>query len=307
MNAYLNGIMGVVVGDALGVPYEFNSRLNMKKNPCIDMIGHGTYNLEEGCWSDDSSMTIATLDSLRKGYNLEDIMKRFVLWYEERAYLATDHLFDIGITTELSIRKYIQSHDLTSCGLDDVNSNGNGSLMRILPVCIYAVLNHIEDHVAIKMIHEVSSLTHAHKRSQLACGIYYFIVKELINQPSSLSTSLQKGISHAFDYYREEQELTYFKRIQNISELSNLLEENIKSGGYVVDSLEASLWCLLHTDSYQDAVLLAVNLGHDTDTTAAITGGLAGLYYGYDTIPESWLTKIKKRETIEKLCLSIHK
>ena len=302
MNHYKNGIMGLVVADALGVPYEFKSREKIKQNPCVDMIGHGTFNVEAGCWSDDSSMTLATLDSLQNGYNPIDIMNKFIDWYKKDAYTPFGEVFDMGMATGDAMDNYLHTKDITTCGLTSEYSNGNGSLMRILPICIYAVLQQLPVDEAIQMVHEVSSLTHAHMRSKIACGIYYFLVKAIIEHNDSLPILLQKGITNAFNYYQENDELQHYMRIQYLNIFQQLPESTIKSGGYVVESLEASIYCLLNNNTYKDTVLHAVNLGFDTDTTAAIAGGLAGLYYTYENIPQTWLDTIKKREYIEQLC-----
>ncbi|MGN1343610.1 MAG: ADP-ribosylglycohydrolase family protein [Traorella sp.] len=294
MNYYKNGIMGFVVGDALGVPYEFSYRYLLKEKPCVDMIGHGTYNLEEGCWSDDSSMTLATLDSLNKGYDPIDMMEKFIQWYKKYEYTPFGDLFDIGITTATALDHYLENKDITTCGLTKESQNGNGSLMRILPLCIYLYKNAYPPKQAISMIHEVSALTHAHMQSKMACGFYYFIACEIMKHENDLKQCIQIGISQAFNYY-ENEPLDVFQRIKDITSFQELSEDEIKSGGYVIDSLETSIWCLCNSDDYASAVLKAVNLGADTDTNAAITGGLAGLYYGYDNIPTSWLSKIKRR------------
>ena len=140
----------------------------------------------------------------------------------------------------------------------------------------------------------------------MACGIYYFCVRRLTDKQAALLQDLQEGIDEAFEYYGKmkdsSDELKHFNRIRNVNELKNVPEEEINSGGYVIDSIEASLWCLLNTNSYRECVLKAVNLGRDTDTTAAIAGGLAGLYYGYEEIPDEWKKDIIRRELIEEMC-----
>ena len=136
-NVYLDGIFGLVVGDALGVPVEFELREQLRTNPVINMREYGSYNLPRGTWSDDSSMTLATLDSLINGYNLEDIMDRFVIWMLEAEYTAIGKNFDMGFITGTAINKYLLTCDLEICGSEYESSNGNGSLMRILPICLY--------------------------------------------------------------------------------------------------------------------------------------------------------------------------
>jgi len=136
-NIWLDGIMGVVVGDALGVPVEFFRQEELTKNPVKKMLGYGTHNLPAGSWSDDSSMMLATLDSLRNGYDLRDIMDKFVEWYEKGKYTPYGIVFDIGLTCESAISDYRYGADVTACGMCGEYDNGNGSLMRIMPICLY--------------------------------------------------------------------------------------------------------------------------------------------------------------------------
>lgn len=306
----INGIMGLVVGDALGVPVEFKSREELKENPVEDMRGYGIYPVPKGSWSDDSSMALATLVALQEGVNLQKIMDNFVAWEQKGEFTPAGEVFDEGNTCYSAIHNYMESKDINTCGISGEDSNGNGSLMRILPICIYVNYlqneSDIDDDTALDIIHKVSALTHAHLRSKMACGIYYFCVRHLADKRAGLSQCLQEGIDEAFEYYGKmkdsSEELNHFIRIKNVDELKNIPEEQINSGGYVIDSIEASLWCLLNTNNYRECVLRAVNLGRDTDTTAAIAGGLAGLYYGYDEIPEEWKMEIIRREWIEEMC-----
>jgi len=313
---YLDGIMGVVVGDALGMPVQFWSREEVDRNPVTTMRGYGTMNLPEGSWTDDSSLTLAMLSSLKeKGcYNLEDIMARFAGWLENGDYTPYGYAYDIGYTCECGIENYIKSKDVYSCGLGDEYSNGNGSLMRTMPICLHvydeAKSGKITESAGIEMIENVSALTHAHKRSRMACGFYYFIVKHILDEKYAASQKtiqecMQDGLDEAKEFYRAElanlTELAHFGRICDLEELKNLDRNSISSSGYVIHTFEAALWSLIRTNSLEDALLLAVNLADDADTVGAVAGGLAGLYYGYESIPEEWLSAIKKREWIEGL------
>lgn len=304
MGMYLDGMMGLIVGDALGVPVEFEERSELKKDPVTGMEGGGTYGLPAGSWSDDSSMALCTLDSLQDGYDPVDIMEHFVEWSEEGEYTPYGQCFDIGTGTSYAIYRYMQSKDLRTCGGKGERDNGNGSLMRILPMCIYC--KDMDADKAIEMIHEVSALTHAHLRSMIACGLYYFAVKSVLLSSGSLTERMQKGFDEGFEYYEKDianrVELANYGRLRDLAEFKNADEDTIKSSGYVVAALEAAVWCLINTDTYADCVLKAVNLGDDTDTVAAIAGGIAGLYYGYDAIPKDWLSEIAKRDWIEDMC-----
>ena len=308
-NIWKSGIYGLVVGDAMGVPVEFTYGEDRKIDPVTDMIGYGTYNQPEGTWSDDSSMALATLVSIRdKGeIDYKDIMERFHDWCMYGAYTPFDEVFDIGIATSRAIMKYSNGAKPLESGGKTEWDNGNGSLMRILPVCLYIVeqqkYKKLSDGEAIDIIHNCSALTHAHLRSKIACGIYYFLVKAVLNKDGELIERLQQGVDNAFKYYGEstESELDNYNRLISLSEFKDTPENQIKSTGYVVYTLEAAIWCLVNSSSYEEVILKAVNLGDDTDTVAAITGGLAGLYYGYDNIPHKWRSKLQKREWIDSL------
>lgn len=265
-----SAIYGFAIGDALGVPYEFRQR---NTYVCNGMIGYGTWEQPKGTWSDDTSMTLATCESIKakNKIDLNDIFNNFKLWVYKGMFTAHNELFDIGNTTREAILK--------GSGIDDINSNGNGSLMRILPLAFIECTD--ED------IENVSALTHAHEISKEACVIYVHIARELI-----------KG-RNIKDILKEVKCSDIYARVPYIYDLD---ENDIKSSGYVVDTLEASLWCVATTTSYNGCVLKAVNLGGDTDTVTAIAGGLAGIIYGYDNIPKEWVDNLANKELIEK-CL----
>ena len=345
-NSLLNiksGILGLVVGDALGVPHEFNPRYVFDENPVTDMTGYGTYNQPPGTWSDDSSMALATLDGLTvilsnfdfdsnsfnsfNSFNIDYdiIMDNFVSWLSGAKYTPYDEVFDVGGTTRIAILGYNSGESIAPYGLDGERDNGNGSLMRILPVALFIYYLREKHSISLKeelsIVHNVSALTHAHKRSLIGCGIYVMIALEILKYKSQefdgsdisdmdLETLINNGIKFAKEYYDcdggFDSELKHYESIFNF-EVKDLDKSDIRGSGYVVNCLISSIWCLLHTDSYKDAVLMAVNLGEDTDTTAAVVGGLAGLYYGLDDIPEDWLVQIAKLDYIEELCVEFNK
>lgn len=304
----LGGIMGLVVGDALGVPVEFQTRESLSKKPVQGMRAYGTYNQPAGTWSDDSSMTLATMTSLMGGLDYKDLMDRFLDWYERGVYTPHGQAFDIGIATSQALVRYKAGWSPLESGGQGERDNGNGSLMRILPFLFYfnadygAIINDGREEVFEK-IGQASSLTHAHKRSIMACSIYLSIAQGLIfwNKNMAVEKGLTRALSHYSTLEGYKDEMKHFSKIAHI-DFIDLEEKDIGSSGYVIDSLEASIWCLLNTDTYEDCVLRAVNLGQDTDTTAAIAGGLAGLYYGYEDIPKDWLETIIKRDELEELC-----
>ncbi len=297
-------MIGHAVGDALGVPVEFADREELTDAPVTQMEGYGTYPYPAGTWSDDTSMSLAALDSLGKGkIDWEEIMENFYQWYTEGKYTATGETFDIGQSCMEALLKYsVMEGKATECGGASENSNGNGSLMRIHPFTLFIEYCKCSGDWQ-DIIYNASALTHAHPRCKIACGIYTVIMHRLLENPTK--ESLLQGLSDAEGKYRNHPEFHHYKRIfqPNFKDLPN---QEIESTGYVVHTLEAALWCLMTTDNYKDCVLKAVNLGEDTDTVAAIAGGMAGALYGYDAIPKEWRDTLLKRDYIEDMCNSAY-
>jgi len=306
-----SGLYGVCAADAVGVPVEFQSRETLRVNPVKDMTGNGTYNQPAGTWSDDSSLTLALADSIAKtkGIHTHDIMDRFIDWYRNGAYSPWGECFDIGNTTVEALRRYETGTEPVLCGGNSASSNGNGSLMRILPMAYIlharygAVLTAYSK--PMELIHKVSGLTHRHPVAQSACGIYVNIAARLLDGMPP-ETAIENGVLESLEWYQSHDAFIKaaenWKRLRDVTQFRMTPEEAVKSSGYVVYTLEAALWCLLNTGNYRDCVLAAVNLGSDTDTTAAVAGGLAGLAYGLDGIPASWLESLAGKELIDECC-----
>ena len=307
-NIWRDGVLGVVTGDALGCPVQFRSREAVAKDPVTGMRGHGTFDLPAGSWTDDSSLTLALLDSIRRthGIDLKDIMANFVRWLYHGAFTPYGTAYDIGFGTQDAIRRYRLDGDPLRCGGRSEDNNGNGSLMRILPACLYCAEQGLDDGETVRIIHEVGSLTHGHLRANIACGLYGFMVKAILGEDGDLPVRLQAGLDRGFAWYDARQdaaeELRYFVSLRDLGAFARTPADQIESTGYVVDTLEAAVWSLITTDSYEHALLKAVNLGLDTDTVGAVAGGLAGLYYGADAIPAAWLDALQRRAWIESLC-----
>ena len=237
-------------------------------------------------------------------------MQRFVDWALKGHYTPWGKAFDQGCTCMEAIYNYVMKADYTTCGKTGEWANGNGALMRIMPVCLYAYGQYKNKTVslekAVEYVHQVSALTHNHLRSKMACGIYFFMVMAILEEEGSLKEKLQKGMNAAQNFYRSDvlnlMEWVRYGRMTDLNEFAQVKEEEIKSSGYVVDTIEAAIWCLMNTHSYKECVLTAVNLGDDTDTVAAIAGGLAGALYGYDDIPQEWRDTLIKRKYIEEMC-----
>jgi ADP-ribosylglycohydrolase len=289
--------MGVCVGDALGVPVEFSTREERTQAPVIDMHSQNAWNQPPGTWSDDSSLTFCLAAPLCRGFSVAAIAESFCQWYYQQEWTAHGRVFDIGITTQIAIEKLRQGVPALQAGDTVERSNGNGSLMRILPLAYYHKT--LDLPTLVQRVHQVSCITHAHPRSQMACGIYISIAIALLEGSAPREAYLE-GLDRVEQIYKRfpyAQELPHFDRVFS-REIPALPIESIYSEGYVIDTLEASLWCFLNTRSYAEAVLKAVNLGEDTDTTAAVTGGFAGIYYGVESIPVEWLNIIARKEDI---------
>lgn len=309
-------MMGFCVGDALGVPFEFKIRDSFP--PVLNLVGYGTHYKPPGTWSDDSSLSFCLIEALIDRYNLETIKDKYINWLFNGFWTFDGQLpFDVGETTYSALSNLKTGTNMSNVIVHGENNNGNGALMRILPLMFYVKDMPLKERVSI--INEVSGITHTSLRSKLACNIYielaiqlekglsltesynhmkrniYLIYRDIINLKNKIS----------FHWFQEKhlyrKELKHFSRILR-KDISLQSRKNIRSSGYVVDSLEATIWCLLTTSSYKEAVLTAVNLGGDTDTIASLVGGLAGLYYGKVTIPEEWLSAIARKEDIEDLC-----
>lgn len=300
-NSLLALLTGLAVGDALGVPVEFRRRGSFR---VTDMQGYGTHNQPPGTWSDDTSLTLALADTIRPGKDgcpvLEDIAQGFVNWYCHAAYTAHGQVFDIGNATAQAIQRLREGIPPAQAGARGEHENGNGSLMRIAPLAIY--LYGLEDHrLRFAIVRDVSSLTHAHPWSVTACLILVDYLDRLCQGQDKAQAYEELRKEFAGNYPCVDQAtLARFARILE-RDIRKIPEREISGSGFVIHTLEAALWAFLTRDSYSDAVLAAVNLGDDTDTTGAVTGALAGLYYGCEAIPASWRRQLAASSMIENI------
>lgn len=295
----LGGLWGAVVGDALGVPVEFSSRAERDRDPVTGVRGFGTYNQPPGTWSDDSSLLLCTVLSLTEHrLSLRDLGQRFVRYLDEAYLTPHGRVFDIGMATQQAIERLRRGVSPELAGGTSVRDNGNGSLMRILPVALRFAAESPEQ--LVRIAHRVSALTHGHPRSQLACG-YLCLLVSLLIQGLSPRKAYEQTNRLVGSLYRDPQwqdELAIFARLLS-GQMDSLSRDAISGSGYVVSTLEASVYLLLRSSSYAEAVLAAINLGEDTDTTACVTGGLAGVWFGPAAIPADWLAVLARRTELE--------
>ncbi|WP_299453699.1 ADP-ribosylglycohydrolase family protein [uncultured Microscilla sp.] len=312
-NPVINALLGVAMGDALGVPFEFKRSHQMKETPAVDMIGYGTHNQLAGTWSDDTSLTLCLAESLTKGYDLANIAQEFIAWRYQSRWTARGKLFDIGRITAVAIarlKSFLENGVPEALneqkGLGDDLENGNGSLMRIMPLLFYIKGKDIRTQFNI--IWEVSALTHRHIRAAMSCLIYLKLGEHLLTGKDKLLAyeHTRKDIMNFWETsgFANQEKKHFDKSI--IQDIRSTPRSDLKSGGYVIEALEASLWCFLTENSYAQAVLSVINLGHDTDTTGAITGGLAGLYYGVQKVPPRWHNVLARYDDIVTLGKLLH-
>lgn len=307
-------LLGLAVGDALGVPVEFIARHVRHRDPVTGLRGYGTHGQPPGTWSDDSSLTFCLAETLaRPGGrtalpDLADFGRRAINWLDNSYWTATGELFDVGNATRSAIQSLRAGVAPTQAGPRSESDNGNGALMRILPLVFHQTwqAENLDLGAAWTLTEAVASVTHGHPRSTLGCWLYLLVARGLV-----------KGLAPAAAYAQMQAMANSWLQMNGVAavvveqkwyqwwvlsgKLADQPEASIKSSGYVVHTLEAALWCLLKHDTYAATVLAAVNLGDDTDTTGAVAGGLAGLAYGEAGIPAEWLAGLARRADIEDL------
>ena len=281
-------LLGLAVGDAVGTTVEFKPRGTF--TPVTDMVGGGPFRLPAGAWTDDTSLALCLATSLHEcgGFDADDQMQRYVRWWQEGYLSSIGRCFDIGSTTSGALSRYVRTGDPFSGSADDRGA-GNGSIMRLAPVPLYF---HDDFAAAVHYSGESSRTTHGAAECVDACRLFGAMLWHAIN--GATKEAILVGATELGPLS---------PKIQAIAdgEYRDKPVGAIRGSGYVVDSLEAALWCFYSTETYRDAILAAVNLGDDADTTAAVCGQIAGAYYGEDSIPRPWLERLVMRAEIAAL------
>lgn len=274
-------LLGLAVGDALGTTLEFTRRDTQPLH--TEITGGGPFDLKPGEWTDDTAMALALADSLLScsKFDPHDLATRFVHWWQDGAYSCTGTCFDIGITTREALARFVRTGD-PFAGSTDPQTAGNGSLMRLVPVALFALH---DAALADQLARDHSRITHAAQQAVEACAYLVQLLREaILGQLDVLSPRTWAGdpaiAAIAAGSWRQKS------------------RDEIRSSGYVIDTLEAALWAVGTTTSFEEALILAVNLGDDADTVGAVTGQLAGALYGASTIPERWLHPLAWRRKI---------
>ena len=299
IDKYKGCLLGLACGDAVGTTVEFQAPGTFP--PVTDMVGKGPFRLKAGQWTDDMSMALCLAHSMiyKKGFDAVDQMNRYCNWYNHGYMSSTGECFDIGNTVAKALRKY-EADGNPYAGSTQYNTAGNGSIMRLAPVPMFYYPSY-EDVVHYSA--ESSKTTHGTDECLDACKLLGSILFNIFSSEEQANKQQDKSsvlFEHQFHDWKAE-------KIALIADgrYREELGTKVKGSGYVVESLDAAIWCFQTTDNYKDAILKATNLGDDADTTAAICGQIAGAYYGVQGIPESWLEKLTMKEEIEKLATEI--
>jgi len=296
-----DGILGLAIGNAMGVPTTNNSREDLLEKPVTKMVPRIRDGVPKGAWSDSTSLTIATMSAISiSGIDCQVIADNFVKWFTTNQFCSMKESFGIGETTLKALVHYTQHIEKAEeCGLDGIMDNGNGSLIRMLPIAYYAVAKKCSDKEVVEVVRKVSSITHAHEISICGCYIYVRYVMCLLKGINKFSALNQiKGLDYSMF---TKTTLDCYHRILK-EDIHELEIDDIQSTAYIVDSLEASLWCFLQSASFKECVIATTNIGEATDSIGAIAGSLAGIFYGYANIPSKYLDDLKKLEYLEDCC-----
>ncbi|HCA02678.1 ADP-ribosylglycohydrolase family protein [Vreelandella alkaliphila] len=287
-------LLGLAVGDALGAPLEFHSRDRLK--PITGMIEGGKFRMRQGEWTDDTAMALCLADSLIAcdGFDAADQMARYWRWAEEGENSTRPRAFGIGKTVAGALARYQQSGS-PWCGSESSASSGNGSLMRLAPIPMR--------YAGSVMLGEYAELSSQTTHASSLCVSASRLMSQLISNALLGATDKTAWLMSV------PSEVHAPSLINALAEGEYRVKERVDifGSGYVVESLEAALWCLWQTESFEDAVLMAANLGDDADTTAAITGQLAGAFYGVASIPDAWLEVLHQKQRIQGTAQQLYK
>ena len=291
IDRYRGCLLGLAAGDALGTTVEFAPPGSFA--PLTDIVGGGPFRLQPGEWTDDTSMALCLAESLVEfgGFDPRDQMDRYVRWWREGYLSSTGHCFDIGNTTRLSLEDFERTGQpfRPAGGL----RGGNGAIMRLAPVAMAFAGQPAE---AIRLCGESAQTTHNFTECVDTCRLLGALIVGALNGEAK-DRLLSPGYSPVEGLW-QRQPLT--PAVQEISSGSYQRKHPpaIRGGGLATESLEAALWAFYHSSSFEEGVLLAVNLGDDADSTGAVFGQLAGAYYGLQSIPARWLDALWARPLI---------
>lgn len=302
----VGALIGNAVGDALGLPAVFSKRDDLKSNPILEMQGFGSYLVPAGTWSENTSMSLALMDSVRecKKINVSDIMHKLSRWLYLAEYTANSETVNVNATTDLAVEKFKKGVIPQDCGDNFEFASDNGALMRILPVALLCHNYNVIGKQRYELVSEITRITHANEKCIMANLIFVNFVCYLMDgfYPA---IALQRTQQECYNFFSDACVARYDRLL--VGNIAELPEDEIRSTSDVIDTLEAAIWNLITTRNYETAVIRAVNLGSDSAAIGALTGAIAGVYYGEHAIPRRWLDQVKKIKEIKENAISFAK
>lgn len=293
---YIDGLMGFVIGDAMGLPLKNKSREELLNKPVTKMLANETYDLPEGTWGENTSLLIATIDSInaKSNVDLNDIALKFSAFINHAQYTADREVFTINQTTLQAITKFQENYnDLDINGITSDTAIDNGALVRILPIAYYSLEKKLKDIEILELVTKVCSLTHSNEINIMGCYIYVrFAIFLLTGKDKYSAYSMTKCVDYTM--FSDQTRALYNRLIKD--DITKLKINEINSSSNIIDTLEATIWVFLQSENYKEAIIGAINLGDDTSSIAALTGGLSGILSDYNLFPEEWKDVILRRE-----------
>lgn len=302
MSIIKGSVLGFAIGDAMGLPLVNVKREVLLDNPVTSMGSGGVYNMPVGTWSDETSLTLATMDSIIKCKSISyvDMADRFCSFLNGADYTSVGSVFDIEETTKKALLKYLSSKENPIlCGGTDILDDDNGSLMRMLPIALYCYYNRLKDREIYETVKAASSITHADSVSVMGCFIYVYYLLFLLNGKDKYASY---NMIKFFDYsmFFDDDTISFYNRLLKTN-ISKIRVSDLKSDSYIVYTLESVFWIILNCNSFPESIVGAINLGGDTDTIGALAGSIAGILYGCDSIPKNWIGNLKRLSYIEEI------
>lgn len=297
----LGGMFGLLVGDALGVPYEFHyadelpPRKELEMQPPKGFMR--SHPVSPGTWSDDGAQALCLLDSLLEcgGLDIDNLARKLSDWQTKGLWAVDGFAFDVGAQTGLALSAYRGGKPAKECGLLLPNGMGNGSLMRVLPLALW---HEGDDESLVLDAHAQSTITHGHPGCQACCALYCLVARLLLSGVP-FEGALEGAVATLRKTYEGKGLSAHLLWLRKIVPENNFWEG--KGGGYVIDCLRSAFGLVLRSKDYEDVVKSAVMLGDDTDTTACVAGGLAGILYGFSSIPKRWYDALRGKEKVMEL------
>lgn len=296
------GLYGLLVGDALGVTYEFHSADSIPPFEEIEMTPPDNFNktypnVKAGTWSDDGAQALCLLNSLLENdrFSLTDFSMKLLAWYDTGLWAVDNVVFDVGIQTSEALNTFRNGVSPEMCGNVRPDGKGNGALMRVLPLALWHRGTDLE---LVNDAHRQCLITHANITNQVCCALYCLVARRLL-EGMDFNAALSHSVQNIREIYADMSDYNEEFEFRLQPDEPDIWRGN--GSGYVIDSLRSAFMIMREAGCYEDAVKRAVSLGNDTDTTACILGGLAGIAFGYDSIPERWINTLRQKASVEEL------